>query len=234
MSDVEASMLVFIDGITTSDTITTISGRGVGLGAVQQELMQLGGTVHVESVLGQGSRFTFTLPYELPVVAKPPSTAYATARKFLAPLPEIVKTFCAAHLKLEVMVDETLHEFTADKLFDFTAVLSLGDRLNASIGLSIERPLLLEMTRRFEPDFPEDEIEELAESVGAEITNTLVGNATVYFTHLARHVAMGTPEIISPEERAEKIGTRAFRGFTGCADAGSFMFFCLLTEENPV
>jgi PAS domain S-box-containing protein len=234
MSEAEALMLVFAEGVTTSDSITTISGRGVGLSAVRQELVQLGGTVQVESVPGQGSRFTFTLPYVLPVVARATASGYAAARKFLTPLPEIARTFCETHLKLAVTVDETLHEFTADTLFDFTAVLSLGDRLNARIGVSIERPLLLEMTRRFEPDFPEDEIEELAESVGAEITNTLVGNATVYFTHLARHVAMGTPEIVSPEERAAKIGTRAFRGFTGCADAGSFMIFCLLTEENTV
>jgi two-component system chemotaxis sensor kinase CheA len=233
MSDAEALMLVFADGITTSEAITKVSGRGVGLGAVQQELMHLGGTVRVESVVGQGTHFEFILPYQLPVVAKAPSSGYAAARKFLTPLPEIVKTFCETHLKLTVTLDESFDEFTADKLFDFTVLLSLGSELNASIGLSIERPLLLEMTRRFEPDFPEDEIEALAESVGAEIANTVVGNAMVYFTPLARRVAMGTPHIIGLSERAERIGPRAFRGFKGHGDSGAFMIFCILTEENP-
>jgi PAS domain S-box-containing protein len=232
MSDADAMLLIFADGITTSDTVTAISGRGVGLSAVQQELLHIGGTVRVESTLGQGTRLEFTLPYQASAADSKRADIYEDAKRILAPLPGIVKSFCETHLKLEVTVDETLHEFSADRLSDFTALISLGSGLNTRIGLSIERPLLLEMTRRFEPDFPEDEIEELADSVGAEIANTIVGNATVYFTHLAHHVAMGTPDIVAPNERSEKVGSRLFRGFTGHGITGAFMVFCILSEEN--
>lgn len=232
MSDAQALMLIFADGLTTRGEVSAISGRGMGLSAVQQELARLGGTVRVESTLGAGTRFEFTLPYQPSSATGGQATVYAHAEKFLAPLPGGVKTFCEEHLKLAVTLDETPREFTAATLLDFTALVSLGSGLGASIGLSVERPLLLEMTRRFEPGFPEDEIEELADSVGAEIINTLVGNATVYFTHLTRHVAMGTPEIIAPAERAARIGPRAFRGFVGHCSAGEFIVFCVLTEEK--
>jgi hypothetical protein len=96
----------------------------------------------------------------------------------------------------------------------------------------MERPLLLEMTRRFEPDFAETDIEALAPSVGAEIANILFGNATVYFTNLVRHVTMGTPRIVEAENRAERIGPRAFRGFAGRCEHGAFIVFCILVEEE--
>jgi len=50
---------LFTDGISTRDVVSDISGRGVGLSAVQQVCHQLGGTIQVESWPGQGTRFEF-------------------------------------------------------------------------------------------------------------------------------------------------------------------------------
>lgn len=232
LNDADVLMLIFADGVTTRDHISPISGRGVGLSAVQHELEQLGGRAQIESTMGQGSCFTFTLPYHPPVASTTQPSSYEWVKKYLAPLPEVFKVFCDTHLQLAVTINMSYDEYTIDNLFDFTALISLGSGLDVRIGLSIEQPLLLEMTRHFEPGFSESEVKELANSVGAEIANTVVGNASVYFTHLARRVAMGTPDIVFPEHRANTIGLRTFRGFTGQADAGSFMIFCLLSKEN--
>jgi hypothetical protein len=43
---------------------------------------------------------------------------------------------------------------------------------------------------------------------------------------------MGTPDIVAPNERSEKVGSRLFRGFTGHGITGAFMVFCILSEEN--
>jgi PAS domain S-box-containing protein len=229
MSDAETLLLIFAEGLTTRDEVSAISGRGVGLSAVMQELTRLGGTVRVQSVIGQGARFDFTLPYH-PVAVTEGGAVHRQADTFLAPLPELVRNFCDSHIKLPVTLDPTLRDATADGLLDFTTLVSLGKGVEAGIGISIERPLLLEMTQRFDPDFPEDDIKDLADSVGGEILNTLVGNATVYFTHLSHRVTMGTPEIIAPEDRAARIGSHAFRSFTGQCEAGRFIVFCLLAE----
>lgn len=54
----EALALLFADGLSTKDTVTDLSGRGVGLSAVRAEAMKLGGEVRVASVKGQGTEIT--------------------------------------------------------------------------------------------------------------------------------------------------------------------------------
>ncbi len=55
-------MLVFENGISTKDVATQLSGRGVGLAAVKTELDKLEGSVHIETIKGNGSTFVFNLP----------------------------------------------------------------------------------------------------------------------------------------------------------------------------
>jgi len=54
---------IFTTGVSTRDEVTTMSGRGVGLSAVRQQVEDLGGTTALESELGRGTcfRFTFSL-----------------------------------------------------------------------------------------------------------------------------------------------------------------------------
>ncbi|WP_243439223.1 chemotaxis protein CheA [Fundidesulfovibrio soli] len=61
----EALELVFLPGLTTSEAVDDISGRGVGLDAVRAALAALGGSVAVESEPGRGTCFTLRLPVAL-------------------------------------------------------------------------------------------------------------------------------------------------------------------------
>ncbi len=54
--------LIFRDGFSTSASVTSISGRGVGLPAVREELRRMGGSARVGTERGRGTVFTFTLP----------------------------------------------------------------------------------------------------------------------------------------------------------------------------
>jgi two-component system chemotaxis sensor kinase CheA len=53
---------LFADGLSTKHDVSELSGRGVGLGAVRAACAALGGTVKVESVPNQGTRFEFSFP----------------------------------------------------------------------------------------------------------------------------------------------------------------------------
>ncbi|HWW55863.1 MAG TPA: chemotaxis protein CheW, partial [Sphingopyxis sp.] len=62
MSDVAAQRLIFAAGFSTAREVTSISGRGVGMGAVQAVVERLRGTIDLESDPGGGTRFTLRLP----------------------------------------------------------------------------------------------------------------------------------------------------------------------------
>ncbi len=67
LSDRDIIMLIFEPGFSTMDQVTSISGRGVGMDVVKRALDSIGGTVQVESTLGQGTTITLSLPSSMAV-----------------------------------------------------------------------------------------------------------------------------------------------------------------------
>jgi two-component system chemotaxis sensor kinase CheA len=59
--------LVFLPGFSTVDDISNISGRGVGMDVVRQNIMDLGGTVDIWSKRGIGTTFTIRLPLAIAI-----------------------------------------------------------------------------------------------------------------------------------------------------------------------
>ena len=68
LSDEQIYDLIFMAGFSTADQATDISGRGVGMDVVRRNIKELGGSIEVRSTVGQGSRFTITLPLTLAIV----------------------------------------------------------------------------------------------------------------------------------------------------------------------
>lgn len=68
VTDDEAARLVFEPGLSTSDTVTEISGRGVGMDVVRRNVEALRGSVSVETGDGRGTSFTLRLPLSLAII----------------------------------------------------------------------------------------------------------------------------------------------------------------------
>jgi len=68
LSESEAMQLIFKPGYSTKDQVSEISGRGVGLDVVKQNVEKLSGQVQLESKLGSGSVFRLVLPLTLAIV----------------------------------------------------------------------------------------------------------------------------------------------------------------------
>ena len=68
LSDVELLEFLFLPAFSTTNEVTEISGRGVGLDVVQSLMQELGGTVRIESTLGSGTRFLLQLPVTRSVI----------------------------------------------------------------------------------------------------------------------------------------------------------------------
>lgn len=68
MTDREIQMLVFHPGFSTAKKITNISGRGVGLDAVQAKIAELGGSIEMDSKVDVGTTFIIKLPLTLSII----------------------------------------------------------------------------------------------------------------------------------------------------------------------
>ncbi|MDO5768901.1 MAG: Hpt domain-containing protein [Psychrobacter sp.] len=87
LSDVDVMQYIFNAGLTTTQKVTQISGRGVGMDVVRSEIRQLGGVVSVESSVGGGSRFTIRVP--LTVAVSDALVVRAADRYYAIPLVQI-------------------------------------------------------------------------------------------------------------------------------------------------
>lgn len=67
LSNEEIDSLILTPGFSTATTVSNVSGRGVGMDVVSQNVKELGGKVSIESRPGNGCTFTLTLPLTLAI-----------------------------------------------------------------------------------------------------------------------------------------------------------------------
>ena len=101
LSEAELLEFLFLPGFTMKETVTEISGRGVGLDVVQNMVKQVRGTVRVSSQPGKGTRFQLQLPLTLSVVRT--LLAEISGEPYAFPLAYIVRTLKLAKEKIELL-----------------------------------------------------------------------------------------------------------------------------------
>jgi two-component system chemotaxis sensor kinase CheA len=69
LSEAQIQKFIFVPGFSTAAKITSVSGRGVGMDVVRNNIDQIGGTIDVKSVAGAGLNFTIKIPLTLAIVA---------------------------------------------------------------------------------------------------------------------------------------------------------------------
>ena len=118
--------LIFLPGFTTSEQVTEISGRGVGMDVVKKNVSKLSGIIDIETETGAGTRFTIMLPITLAIIkalvieAGGRSSPFPQFRARNHPgLPERIETVETR----EVMAvrDETIPLIRLSQVFNLTA-----------------------------------------------------------------------------------------------------------------
>ena len=69
MTEAQVHKFIFAPGFSTAAAVTSVSGRGVGMDVVRTNIDQIGGTIDVKSVPGEGSSFTIKIPLTLAIVS---------------------------------------------------------------------------------------------------------------------------------------------------------------------
>lgn len=67
LSDEDIHQLIFAPGFSTAAQVSNISGRGVGMDVVKQNVKELGGRITIESTPGKGTTFSLALPLTLAI-----------------------------------------------------------------------------------------------------------------------------------------------------------------------
>lgn len=68
MSEREKILLIFLPGMSTAETVSDVSGRGVGMDVVRTNLDKLGGKIEIDSTPGKGATFRIKLPLTLAII----------------------------------------------------------------------------------------------------------------------------------------------------------------------
>lgn len=113
LSDLDIMQYIFNAGLTTTDKLTQISGRGVGMDVVISEVRQLGGVVSVASNQGEGSQFTMRVPLSVAVTDA------------------LVVRVADSYYAIPLVQIERVVRVNSEKLYDYyqsgSATLSIGD-----------------------------------------------------------------------------------------------------------
>lgn len=89
MSDEEIYRFIFAPGFSTAEKVTNVSGRGVGMDVVRENIQAIGGSVALSSTLGQGTRFALKIPLTLAIA--PALIVEARGQRFALPQHSVVE-----------------------------------------------------------------------------------------------------------------------------------------------
>jgi len=90
LSDRDIVQLIFAQGFSTSESVTEVSGRGVGMDVVLKAIERLNGLVEVETVPGVGSKFIIQLPLTLAIIST--LIVEAAGATYAVPLSAVVES----------------------------------------------------------------------------------------------------------------------------------------------
>ena len=98
LSAKETTDLIFVPGFSTSEKVTSISGRGVGMDVVKRKVSDIRGTVAVSTEKDEGTTITIKLPLTLSIIDGMLVRIYDT--DYIIPLSVIDTIFAVEHSRL--------------------------------------------------------------------------------------------------------------------------------------
>jgi two-component system chemotaxis sensor kinase CheA len=104
MTDQEVWQLVFTPGFSTAETVTDVSGRGVGLDVVKKNIRSIGGKVEIHSEEGRGTTFTIQLPLTTAIIEG--MTVRVGSEVYIIPFVSIVESIRPKETDLKTVMEK--------------------------------------------------------------------------------------------------------------------------------
>jgi two-component system chemotaxis sensor kinase CheA len=130
MSEAQIQNFIFMPGFSTAESVTSVSGRGIGMDVVRANIDQIGGTIDVKSDRGRGTRFFIKIPLTLAIVSA--LIVETAGHRFAIPqlaVVELVRARSNSEHRIERIKDAAVLRLR-DKLLplvDLKALLGIGE-----------------------------------------------------------------------------------------------------------
>ena len=212
LSSEEIHNLIFLPGFSTADTVSDISGRGVGMDVVRRNINELNGTIDVTSKSGEGSTFTIRLPLTLAILDG--QLVQVADETYIFPLVSIVESIQLEKKSLnnitgsqQVMQlrDEYIPIVRLDEVFNLTRPVSESDEEmlvvvesdNEKIGLVVDDLL-------GQQQVVIKSLEQNYRRVDGISGATILGDGTVALIIDISSIGRHTSSITTPQKTAEQ------------------------------
>lgn len=130
---------LFMPGFSTAATVTTLSGRGVGLDIVKRQVERLRGSVEVESKLGQGTKFIINIPLTLNIL--PLLLCSCQQQSFAIPSNKVIEIIPLKTNNASTITwrDRPLPLYPLIQLLPYTqqVILAPSDQFNHQLGIVV-------------------------------------------------------------------------------------------------
>jgi two-component system chemotaxis sensor kinase CheA len=104
ITDEHINDLIFHPGFSTAETVSDVSGRGVGMDVVKKNIKALGGRIEVESIEGTGTKFTVRLPLTLAILDG--QLVRVGKETYIVPLVSIIESLQIKSEKINVVAGQ--------------------------------------------------------------------------------------------------------------------------------
>jgi two-component system chemotaxis sensor kinase CheA len=138
-SPAEIDLLIFHAGLSTAEAVTDVSGRGVGMDVVKQNVEALGGRVNVESEPGRGCTFALSLPLTLAVADG--MVVRVAGQRIIVPISSIMETLQISNCRPERLpsgVEIVRLRGEIAPLIRLGSLLELGESGDETVVISAE------------------------------------------------------------------------------------------------
>lgn len=209
LSDSQLYELIFKPGFSTAETVTEVSGRGVGMDVVQENIHALNGNIAIQSTAGEGATFTLRLPLTLAIMDC--QLTKINEQIYIIPLNAIVEIFKIEPQQIQHLADGSqLYQLRGTYLpiIDLKELLQLPVK-DASSVPSAQFLIVVETHEQLLGLLVDDllgqqqivikSLEDNYKKIPGIAGATILGDGTVALILDVNHLTNGTtPEIIMP------------------------------------
>lgn len=186
--------IIFMDGISSRETATVVSGKGVGLSALKAAVESIGGAIAVESQSGSGTTITIVLPRPNEV------NDLTTPVEFMYGISETIHQLFTQQYELPIQLIKEVQD-NQIVLDEMTAIVNIKGTMNLIIMMSVSRKLLYKLVPKLILyEISESEYADCEEDLLGELSNTVIGNSLRNFNHSEDIFHLGIPVIMSHSE----------------------------------